>query len=52
MKQQSEQFYSIIGKIKSSNVLVIVEGKKDRAAMNRLGIVNIIALLDFCNVHQ
>lgn len=39
-----EEFKKHIDKIKSSNILVIVEGKKDRSALEKLGIINIVEL--------
>lgn len=39
-----EEFSKLIGKIKSSNILVVVEGKKDKAALQKLGITNIMEL--------
>lgn len=39
-----EELYKLIEKIKDSNILVIVEGKKDKAALNKLGIINIVEL--------
>jgi len=44
MKHETEEFSKHIEKIKNSNVIVIVEGKKDRAALNKFGISNIIEL--------
>lgn len=43
MKNNIELF-DCIEKIKTSNTLVIVEGKKDRKALKKLGITNIIEL--------
>ena len=39
-----EEFAHFIGKIKDSQVLIIVEGKKDRAALLALGIENTFSL--------
>ena len=39
-----EKFNKIIEKIKNSNTIVIVEGKKDRAALGSMGISNITEL--------
>lgn len=39
-----EEFFKYIDKIKKSNILVIVEGKKDTKALQELGIKNIIEL--------
>lgn len=44
MDEKLEEFKNIIGKIRDSDILVIVEGKKDRAALGKLGIKNIIEL--------
>ena len=40
----SEELNYLIDKIIKSNILIIVEGKKDRAVLNKLGITNIIEL--------
>jgi 5S rRNA maturation endonuclease (ribonuclease M5) len=39
-----EELNKWIDKIKLSNILVIVEGKKDKAALNSLGIENVVWL--------
>ena len=44
MKQEIEEFNNIINKIINSNILVIVEGKKDKAALQKFGISNITEL--------
>ena len=44
MNQEIEQFNEHIEKIKELNIIVIVEGKKDRTALNKFGITNIIEL--------
>ena len=44
MEELKEEFQGLIDKIKDSNILVIVEGKKDRNALNKIGIQNIIEL--------
>ena len=44
MKQKIEEFNNLINKIINSNILVIVEGKKDKAALQKLGIRNIMEL--------
>ena len=44
MNSQNEELMCYIEKIKNSNTLVIVEGKKDRIALNKFGIGNIIEL--------
>ena len=44
MKEVIEEFYNIIEKIKNSNTLIIVEGKKDKIALQKLGINNVMEL--------
>ncbi len=44
MKEVSEEFFLYIEKIKQSNALIIVEGKKDRRALESFGIKNIVEL--------
>ena len=44
MDQIKEKFQELIEKIKNSNTLVIVEGKKDKIALEKLGIKNISTL--------
>lgn len=44
MNQKIEEIQSFIEKIKNSNTLVIVEGKKDKIALQKLGIKNIVEL--------
>ena len=44
MGKNMEELQELIEKIKNSNTLVIVEGKKDRIALHRLGIKNITEL--------
>lgn len=44
MNERIDNFHIIIGKIKDSNMLVIVEGRKDRIALEKLGLKNIIEL--------
>ena len=44
MNQKTEEFNNHIEKIISSNTLVIVEGKKDRIALEKFGIRNIVEL--------
>ncbi len=44
MIRKADEFRDLIKKAIDSNVLVIVEGKKDRIALNKLGITNIIEL--------
>ena len=41
MNKNIEELIFFIEKIKSSNILIIVEGKKDKAALQKLGINNI-----------
>src|SRR3989338_9249471 len=43
-KEITEQFHKHINKIRDSNIVIIVEGKKDRAALNKFGITNIVEL--------
>lgn len=44
MNKKTEEFNILIEKIKDSNILIIVEGKKDKIALEKLGINNIIEL--------
>lgn len=44
MNKNPEELYKLIESIKDSNTLVIVEGKKDKSALNKMGINNIIEL--------
>jgi len=44
MNKNIEELNFFIERIKNSNVLVIVEGKKDKIALNKLGITNITEL--------
>lgn len=44
MDQEMERIRNLIEKIISANTLVIVEGKKDRAALQKLGVNNIMEL--------
>ena len=44
MNKKTEEFNNLIEKIINSNILVIVEGKKDKAALQKLGINNIMEL--------
>ena len=44
MDNKLEKINFLIEKIKNTNILVIVEGKKDRLALERLGIKNIVEL--------
>ncbi len=44
MNQKLDELYTFINKIKDSNILIIVEGKKDKAALQKVGIKNIVEL--------
>ena len=44
MNKEIQEFKEHIEKIINLNILVIVEGKKDMAALNKFGITNIIEL--------
>ena len=44
MEKNSQGLYILIQKIKASKKLIIVEGKKDAAALKKLGITNTIQL--------
>lgn len=44
MNEKLQELNKLIDKAKDSNILVIVEGKKDRAALQKLGIKNIVEL--------
>ena len=44
MNKKFEELNSFIEKIKDSNILIIVEGKKDTSALQKLGISNIVEL--------
>ena len=44
MKINAEEFNNHIRNIKNLNTLVIVEGKKDKAALQKLGVNNVIEL--------
>jgi|SRR3989344_6258377 len=44
MNKNIEEFNFFIERIKNSNVLVIVEGKKDKAALQKLGLNNVMEL--------
>src|SRR3989338_6129736 len=44
MSQKTGEIQSFIEKIRENNTLIIVEGKKDRTALQKLGISNIIEL--------
>lgn len=44
MRQKTEELQDFIDNIITSNILVIVEGKKDKAALQKLGINHIVEL--------
>ena len=44
MDKKLDEFYDFLGEIKRRNLLVIVEGKKDRLALQTFGINNIVEL--------
>jgi 5S rRNA maturation endonuclease (ribonuclease M5) len=44
MKYFEEEFIEQVDKIKKSGILVIVEGKKDKKALESFGVTNIITL--------
>ena len=44
MNKKIDELNNLIEKIKDSNALIIVEGKKDREALQKLGISNIVEL--------
>ena len=44
MNKLENEFSKYLSKIKASNILIIVEGKKDRLALEHFGITNIIEL--------
>ena len=44
MKNINDEFFRHVEKIKQSNALIIVEGKKDRRALESFGIKNVIGL--------
>ncbi|MEA2037827.1 MAG: toprim domain-containing protein [Nanoarchaeota archaeon] len=44
MKEPIDELLELIDKVKSSDNLVIVEGKEDKAALKRLGVTNVIQL--------
>ena len=44
MNKTAEEFNKILEKIRNLNILIIVEGKKDKAALQRLGIKNVMEL--------
>ena len=44
MNQKFWELHNFIEKIKDSNMLIIVEGKKDKAALQKFGIDNIVEL--------
>ena len=44
VEELKEEFQELVDKAKDSNILIIVEGRKDRNALNKIGIKNIIEL--------
>ena len=44
MKETTEELLDWIDKIKDSDIVVIVEGKEDKAALKRLGITKVVQL--------
>ena len=44
MNKKIKELQNFIDSIKNSNTLIIVEGKKDKAALQKLGISNVIQL--------
>ena len=44
MNKKIEEMLNLIEKIKNTGILVIVEGKKDRIALEKFGIKNIVEL--------
>ena len=44
MIEKVEELQILIEKIKNSDILIVVEGKKDKAALQKLGLSNIIEL--------
>lgn len=44
MDKKIEELNNLIAKIKNSNTLIIVEGKKDKIALQKLGLGNIMEL--------
>ena len=44
MNKKIDEINNFIEKIKNSNTLIIVEGKKDKVALQKLGISNIVEL--------
>ena len=44
MNKKIDELNNLIEKIKNSNTLIIVEGKKDKAALQKLGLSNIFEL--------
>ena len=44
MNHKIEEFNLLIEKMKNSNILVIIEGRRDRAALEKLGIMNLMEL--------
>ena len=44
MNKKIEEFYNQVEKLKISDILIIVEGKKDRTSLEKIGICNIVEL--------
>ena len=44
MNKKIDELSNLIEKVKNSNTLIIVEGRKDKAALQKLGLTNIIEL--------
>ena len=44
MNKKIDELNNLIEKIKNSNTLIIVEGKKDKIALQKLGLTNIMEL--------
>lgn len=44
MDRKTEELQYFIGEVKNSNALVVVEGKKDKSALQKLGINNVVTL--------
>lgn len=44
MDRKTEELQHFIGEVKDLNTLVVVEGKKDRTALQKVGINNVVTL--------
>ena len=44
MDQKADEFHKLVRETADSGILVIVEGSKDRKALNKLGITNVAEL--------